>query len=263
MLDDPRSRTFTNTFVGQWLGTQDLGGRVVPLLTEISRITRPSGARICARSRCCCSTASWRRTAACSDLLNADYTYLTERLVKFYQIEGKVPEVQDNDFHLVKWPDNRRGGVLGLGAVLAMTSHYEQTSPVLRGAWALDTLLGTPVPPPPPGRAAARSRRADVKKVSMRETPGGASRGSRMLGVPQADGPDRLRAGELRLDGPLAREGDERQADGCIGRIAVGREVQWSGGTAAGAAEPQGRFPAALSGKVLGYALGPQPAGWR
>ena len=59
-------------------------------------------------------------------------------------------QVHGGDFRLVKWPDNHRGGVIGMGAVLAMTSHYSQTSPVLRGAWALETLLGTPVPPPPP-----------------------------------------------------------------------------------------------------------------
>ena len=74
---------------------------------------------------------------------------MNERLARFYQLETKV-EVHGSDFRLVKWPDNHRGGVIGMGAVLAMTSHYSQTSPVLRGAWALETLLGTPVPPPPP-----------------------------------------------------------------------------------------------------------------
>jgi hypothetical protein len=83
-------------------------------------------------------------------------------------MEGKVQGVNDNEFHLVKWPNDRRAGVLGLAGVLAMTSRYEQTSPVLRGAWALDTLLGTPVPPPPPNVPALKTG-ADVKKVSMRE----------------------------------------------------------------------------------------------
>jgi hypothetical protein len=59
-------------------------------------------------------------------------------------------EVADNNFHLVALPDKRRAGLLGMAGILGMTSHYEQTSPVLRGAWILDTLLGTPVPPPPP-----------------------------------------------------------------------------------------------------------------
>ena len=84
------------------------------------------------------------------ELLNANYTFLTERLVKFYELEGKVKGIDGNEFQRVEWPDNRRAGVLGMGSVLAMTSHYRQSSPVLRGAWVLDTLLGTPVPPPPP-----------------------------------------------------------------------------------------------------------------
>jgi hypothetical protein len=83
------------------------------------------------------------------EVLTADYTFLTERLAKFYQIEDKV-DVHGNDFRMVKWLDNRRAGITGMGSVLAMTSHYEQTSPVIRGAWILETILGTPVPPPPP-----------------------------------------------------------------------------------------------------------------
>ena len=75
---------------------------------------------------------------------------MTERLVKFYQLEDQFKDFRGNQPQLVKWPDNRRAGVMNLGAVMAMTSHYRQTSPVLRGAWVLETLLGTPVPPPPP-----------------------------------------------------------------------------------------------------------------
>ncbi len=149
MLDDPRSRTFTTTFVGQWLGTQDVGGRVVPLLTELQSYYTPDVAADLRTEPVLLFDRILGEDRSLLELLNADYTFLTERLVKFYQLEGKV-DVHGNDFQLVKWPDNRRAGVTGMGAVLAMTSHYEQTSPVLRGAWALETLLGTPVPPPPP-----------------------------------------------------------------------------------------------------------------
>ncbi len=69
--------------------------------------------------------------------------------MNYYQLKGRV-EVGPNGFHLVSWPDDRRAGVLGLASVLAMTSHYKQPSPVLRGAWVLEKLLGTLVPPPPP-----------------------------------------------------------------------------------------------------------------
>jgi hypothetical protein len=149
MLDDPRSRTFVNTFVGQWLGTQDVGGRVAPLLTELQSYYTPDVAADLRAEPVLLFDRILGENRNLLELLNADYTYLTERLVKFYQLEGKV-DVHGNEFQLVKWPDNRRAGVTGMGAVLAMTSHYEQTSPVLRGAWALETLLGTPVPPPPP-----------------------------------------------------------------------------------------------------------------
>lgn len=149
MLDDPRSRTFSTSFVGQWLGTQDLGGRVAPLLTELNTFYTPDSAADLRAEPVLLFDHILGENRSLLELLNADYTFLTERLVKFYQLERKV-DVHGNDFQLVKWPDNQRAGVTTMGAVLAMTSHYEQTSPVLRGAWVLETLLGTPVPPPPP-----------------------------------------------------------------------------------------------------------------
>jgi len=84
------------------------------------------------------------------ELIDGNYTYMTERLVKFYQLEDKLKDFKGNQPQLVTWPDDKRAGIMNLGAVMAITSHYRQTSPVLRGAWVLDTLLGTPVPPPPP-----------------------------------------------------------------------------------------------------------------
>jgi hypothetical protein len=149
MLNDPRARTFTSTFIGQWLGTQDLGGRVVPMLTELQSFYYPDVAADLRAEPVLLFQHLLAENRSLLELLTADYTFLTERLVKFYQLEGQV-KVNGNTPQLVTWPDNRRAGVLGLGAVLAMTSHYNQTSPVLRGAWALETLLGTPVPPPPP-----------------------------------------------------------------------------------------------------------------
>jgi mono/diheme cytochrome c family protein len=149
MLDDPRSRTFADTFAGQWLGTQDLGGRVVPLLTELQTYYTPEVAADLRAEPVLLLDHILGENRSLLELLTADYTFLTERLVKFYQLEGKV-DVKGEQFQLVKWPDNRRGGVIEMASVLAMNSHYKETSPVLRGAWALETILGTPVPPPPP-----------------------------------------------------------------------------------------------------------------
>ncbi len=149
MLDDPRSRAFAAAFVGQWLGTQDVGGRAVPLLTELQHYYTPEVAAELRQEPVMLFHHLVSRNRGLLELLTADYSFLTARLAKFYQVEDKVTGLGDT-FQLVRWPDNRRAGVLGMASVLAMNSHYRQTSPVLRGAWVLDTLLGTPVPPPPP-----------------------------------------------------------------------------------------------------------------
>ena len=81
-----------------------------------------------------------------SELLTADYTFVNERLARHYAIPG----VTGPEFRRVRYPDENRRGILGHGSVLTMTSHADRTSPVLRGKWVLEVLLGTPPPPPPP-----------------------------------------------------------------------------------------------------------------
>lgn len=150
MLDDPKSRTFTSTFIGQWLGTQELGGRVAPMLTELNTFYTPPVAADLRAEPILIFERILGENRSLLELLSADYTYMTDRLVKFYQLEDKFRDFRSDTPKLVQWPDNRRAGVITSGAVMALTSHYRQTSPVIRGAWILDTILGTPVPPPPP-----------------------------------------------------------------------------------------------------------------
>jgi hypothetical protein len=78
--------------------------------------------------------------------LTADYTFVNERLARHYGIPG----VYGSRFRRVPVTDEARQGLLGHGSILAVTSHAERTSPVLRGKWVLENLLGLPVPPPPP-----------------------------------------------------------------------------------------------------------------
>ena len=80
------------------------------------------------------------------ELLNADYTFLNERLAQHYGIPG----VAGNAFRRVSYPDDTRRGVLGHGSVLMLTSMAHRTSPVLRGKWVMEVLLDAPPPPPPP-----------------------------------------------------------------------------------------------------------------
>ena len=81
------------------------------------------------------------------DLYRADYTFLNERLANHYGISGVIGD----EFRRVQYPDERRKGVLGHGSMLVQTSLGNRTSPVLRGKWVMEVLLGMPPPPPPPG----------------------------------------------------------------------------------------------------------------
>ena len=169
MLDDPRSRTFAHTFIGQWLGTQDVGGRLVPAIAEVQHFYTPDTAADLREEPVLLFHNILGGNRSLLELINANYTFLTERLVKFYELEGKVEILPGSTFQRVEWPDNRRAGVLGLGSVLAMTSHYRESSPVLRGAWVLDTLLGTPVPPPPPDVPPLETGSKKSAAITMRE----------------------------------------------------------------------------------------------
>jgi cytochrome c553 len=167
MLDDPRSRAFASSFIGQWLGTQEIGGRAMPLLTELQHFYTPEVAADLREQPELFFHYMLTANRPVLDILDAPYTFLTERLVRYYELEGKVEGVGANGFYRVFWPDNRRAGVLGLASVLGMNSHYKQASPILRGAWILDTLLGTPIPPPPPNVPALEA--GNMAGKSMRE----------------------------------------------------------------------------------------------
>jgi len=80
------------------------------------------------------------------ELLTADWTVINERLAEHYEIPG----VAGPEFRVVKYADARRRGLLGHGSILTLTSHANRTSPVLRGKWVMEVLMGTPPPPPPP-----------------------------------------------------------------------------------------------------------------
>ncbi len=169
MLDDPRSRAFLTSFVGQWLGTQDIGGRVVPLLTELQSYYTPETAADLRAQPVLLFGRIIDEDRSLVELLTANYTHMTARLAKFYQLEKEYPNLTNTEFQLVKWPDDKRAGILGLAGVLAMTSRYQETSPVLRGAWVLDTMLGTSVPPPPPNVPALKTDSELGHKLPIRE----------------------------------------------------------------------------------------------
>ena len=145
MLADPRSEALGPRFAGQWLRLQDLD-KVHP-----DRLQFPDFYQQLAdgmkRETELLFVNLVREDRSMLDLFTADYTFVNERLARHYGIPG----VTGDHFRRVTYPDDTRRGLLGHGSILTLTSHANRTSPVLRGKWVMEVLLGTPPPPPPPG----------------------------------------------------------------------------------------------------------------
>ena len=169
---------------------------------ELSRTSTTRCARRSAARPSCSSRASSARTAARFDLLRADYTFVNERLARHYGI----PNVKGTHFRRVTLgADSPRRGLLGQGSILTVTSYPDRTSPVVRGKWMLENLLGAPPPAPPPNvpplQADERRRHAlDRCASGMAAAP----REPGLRELPRADGPARVRARELRRRRPVA-----------------------------------------------------------
>jgi len=108
-----------------------------------------------------------RNNRPLSTLLTADYGFVNGRLARHYGLAA--PAAEDERFVRVELPPERRAGILAQGAVLALTSHEDRTSPVLRGKWVLDHLLADPPPPPPPGVSTLPDASGDLAGATLRE----------------------------------------------------------------------------------------------
>jgi hypothetical protein len=144
MLQSPKSRALVENFAGQWLQLRNLSSIMIDpkLFPRYDAFMRESMQR---------ETEMYfeyilREDRSILEFLDSDYTFLNERLARHYGIEG----VQGLEMRLVKLPDRRRGGILTHASILTVTSNPTRTSPVKRGKFILENILGTPPPPPPP-----------------------------------------------------------------------------------------------------------------
>jgi mono/diheme cytochrome c family protein len=164
MLAHPRSEALMSNFAGQWLHTRNADGfRPSPeLLFHFDDNLRQAFKR---------ETELFfesivREDRSILDLLDADYTFLNERLAKHYGI----PSVYGDHFRRVSLPaDSVRRGLLGQGSILTDTSRANRTSPVIRGKWILENIFGTPPPAPPPNVPDLKDERDPLKVLPMRE----------------------------------------------------------------------------------------------
>jgi hypothetical protein len=145
MLADTRSQALATRFAAQWLRLQDLE-KVNPHVYWYPDYDQQL-ARAMRRETEDFFDHLVREDRSFLELFTADYTFADERLAKHYGI----PDVAGPAFRRVRYPDDTRRGILGHGSVLVQTSLASRTSPVLRGKWVMEVLLGTPPPPPPPG----------------------------------------------------------------------------------------------------------------
>ncbi len=143
MLEDPKSAALVENFAGQWLGIRQLDS-AQPLDPGFD-----DGLRQAMQQETSLLFASIKdEDRSVLELLDGDYTFLNERLAALYGIEG----VRGTYMRRVQLPaDSPRRGLLGKASILAITSAGNRTSPVMRGVWVLETLLGAHVPQPPPG----------------------------------------------------------------------------------------------------------------
>jgi cytochrome c5 len=163
MLADPKSKAIVENFAGQWLWLRNLrtaapNADLFPKFDDNLREAFLQETSLFVESQI-------REDRPLIELLTANYTYLNERLARHYGIPG----VYGSHFRRINYPDDRRAGLLGQGSVLTVTSYPNRTSPVVRGKWLLENLLGAPPPPPPPNVPALKENGEGGKPATVRE----------------------------------------------------------------------------------------------
>jgi hypothetical protein len=163
MLQDPRSEALVTNFAGQWLYLRNVPSVAPPgfqfpdfddsLRSAFRRETELFFASIIRDDR------------GVLELLTADYTFVNERLARHYGIKG----VTGSRFRRVTLDNDARRGLLGQGSILAVTSYANRTSPVKRGKWILENLLGTPPPLPPPNVPSLKEEGESIAHLTMRQ----------------------------------------------------------------------------------------------
>lgn len=163
MLADSKSDALSNNFATQWLNIRSIEG-IDPDLDVFPNFDDNLRQAMIRETELFFSSVVHEDRSAL-DLLNGNYTFVNERLALHYGI----PNIRGDQFRRVTLTDEQRWGLLGKGSVLMATSYANRTSPVLRGKWILENILGTPPPSPPPNVPALKENVAGMKAQSIRQ----------------------------------------------------------------------------------------------
>jgi hypothetical protein len=187
------------------------------------------------------------------DLLGANYTYLNERLARHYGI----PNVYGTNFRRVTLPaDSMRGGLLGQGSILTVTSYGNRTSPVLRGKWILENILGTP-PPPPPGNVPPLEEQSPVARaLTMRERMVQHRSNAACSGCHQLMDPIGLAVENFDAVGRWRNRGDGDTTIDAAGSLPSGVTFTGVSGLRKALLDRPDAFTTTATEKLLTYALG-------
>jgi hypothetical protein len=165
MLADPRADTLGEVFAGQWLNTQLIGTRI--RLDPIDNPWCTDSLMSAMRAETSMFFMSLlRENRKIDELIDADYTFVNEELARtLYKMEG----IDGDHMRRISIDDANRGGILGQPGVLTVTASHMNTSPVKRGVFILDSVLGTPPPPPPPDAGTLNEELRENERLTFRE----------------------------------------------------------------------------------------------
>jgi len=249
LLADPRSQSLVTNFAGQWLHLRNLDSitpdlRLFPDFDDNLRQAFRRETELLFES-------VLREDRGVIDLLKSDHTYLNERLARHYGI----PYVYGSRFRRVDLGDGGvRGGLLRHGSVLTVTSYATRTSPVIRGKWVLENVLGTP-PPPPPADIPALKDNTVSSSLSVRERLGEHRRNVACAGCHKLMDPVGFSLENFDAVGRW-RDSEEGKPVDVTGGLPDGSKFEGVGGLERGLVKRPELFAGTLTEKLLTFALG-------
>lgn len=251
MLADPRAASLVSNFAVQWLRLQNLSA-VSPDPRQFADFDHNLRQAFRQETELFVSSII-DEDRGVMDLLTANYTFLNERLAKHYG----VPHVYGDRFRRVTLPDGGpRSGLLGHGSILTLTSYATRTSPVSRGKWILENIIGTPPPPPPPNVPALPEDRSMAKPATMRERMVQHRANAVCASCHQLMDPLGLSMEHFDAIGRWRDRGDEGLAIDATGRLFGDAPFDGVAGLRRALVERPNVFATTVTEKLMTYALG-------
>ena len=252
LLADPRgTEALVDDFAAQWLNLR----RVVEVVVDPNQYPNYDETLLRAfiRETELFVGSTLLEDRSVTDLLDADYTFVNERLARHYEIPG----VYGSRFRRVHLPNHdQRGGLLAEGALLATTSYPDRTSPVLRGKWLLDNIFGLPVPPPPPGVDTNLDSEPGAVPPTIRERLAQHRRNPTCASCHSVIDPLGFALENFDVIGGWRTIDESGQPVDATATTASGVTVEGLAGLRALLLENPEQFPRTVTEKLLAYALG-------